>query len=284
MKTAITVFVIFSISVGSKLLFAQNIWNVYTKSNSGICSDTITSIYENSGIFWFGTVSGVSKYDGSNWTNFTYGNSPFTEYNNVTAIISFKGAMYFGTLSGLLKYDGSWSSAPDFPNTMIMSMDTDASGNLWVGTHNGVYKYDGFNTINYNPGNSLLPSYWVSGVKKDNTGNVWIAMMNDHFPSSNYNAGIAKFNGSSWQFYNTQNSKLTNENIHSITKDNEGNMWFGADSLLLFKFDGVNWNRYDLSSQITSNWFSSLAADADLDVQKKRRAFQHDAIFLTFST
>ncbi len=41
-----------------------------------------------------------------------------------------------------------------------------------------------------------------------------------------------------------------------------GNLWFGADSLLLFKYDGANWSKYDLSETITSNFISSLDVDS----------------------
>ena len=244
--------------------FSQSIWTVYKTSSSGICSDTVTGIYiDNNGVYWFGTVRGVSKLNGNAWTNYTQSNSIFTEWSNIQAITQFKGAYYFGGIgypnTVLSKFDGeNWSTISGLTSNNITSIDTDNAGNLWIGTFDmGVFKYDGTNVINYNASNSPLPTDQVHDIKKDKNGNIWVAMADE----SSYKGGIAKFNGSSWQIYNTQNSKLTNNNIHSITEDKKGNMWFGADSLLLYKFDGTNWYRYDLSNQITSNWISKLAVD-----------------------
>jgi len=245
--------------------YSQSIWTVYHSSSTGICSDTVTGIYiDNNGTYWFGTVRGVSKLNGNAWTSYTKSNSIFTEGSNIHAIIQFMGKYYFGGMgfpnTVLSKFDGkNWSTISGLTSNYISSMDTDNVGDLWIGTFDmGVFKYDGTNVVNYNTSNSLLPSDQVYDVKKDRNGNIWIAMA-DEF---SYKGGIAKFDGSNWQIFTTQNSKLTNNNVHSITEDKKGNIWFGADSLILYKFDGTNWYRYDLSNQITSNWISKLAVDS----------------------
>ena len=113
--------------------------------------------------------------------------------------------------------------------------------------------------VSINSSNSPLPSNHIEKIKVDENGNIWLATVGDYALP---NAGIAKFDGSNWQIYNKHNSKLTNENVYSIAEDKNGNLWFGTDSLLLYKFDGVSWNRYDLSDQPTSNFISSLEVDS----------------------
>ena len=117
MKNRFSTFVLLIILFCPAISFSQSNWIVYNKSNSGICSDTVTSIYNDSDTLWLGTMRGVSKFDGSNWTSYTSSNAPFNEANNIRAIISYKGALYFGSSgsSGLVKYDGTnWSSIPGF--------------------------------------------------------------------------------------------------------------------------------------------------------------------------
>ena len=266
MKRIFTLFVILVITAGLNLLFAQNDWEVYTKSNSGICSDTVISIYlDNENNFWFGTAEGASKYDGSTWTSFNNVNSPFQNGYFISKILQHNSDYYFSGWQGVEKFDGTnWSTISGLQNHSVSSMDFDNAGNLWIGTDNaGLFKYDGTNLTNYIPSNSPLPSEDIKDIKKDENGNIWIAMVS--YYNSNP-AGIAKFDGTNWQFFNSKNSILTNENIHSIAEDKDGNLWFGADSLLLYKFDGTNWLRYDLSSQITSNWISCLDVDSDGNV------------------
>ena len=260
MKNVITIFAIFAVIIYPNLLFAQDNWEVYTTSNSGLCSDSVFSIYKDSdNNLWFGTSEGVSKFDGGVWTSYTSNNSPLQSGSFVYKIIQYNNNYYFGGSQGLIKFDGTnWDI---ITGAQVSSMDFDNSGNLWFGTlGSGLYKYDGVNLINYTSFNSPLPSEDIRDVKKDKNGNIWIAMTGWYSSSP---AGIGKFDGLNWQFFNSQNSILSNENIYSITEDKNGNLWFGADSLLLFKFDGTNWFRYDLSEQITSNWISCLDADSE---------------------
>ncbi len=263
MKNLITVFVIFTITIGSNLLFAQDDWVVYTTSNSGLCSDSVFSIYQdNNNNLWFGTSEGVSEFDGSTWTSYTSKNSPLQSGSFVFKIIQHNYNYYFGGSQGLVKFDGTnWDI---ITGVQVSSMDFDNFDNLWIGTFGaGLCKYDGVNLTNYTSFNSALPSDDIRDIKKDKNGNIWIAMTGG-FSSSP--GGIGKFDGSNWQFFNSQNSILSNENIYSIAEDKNGNLCFGADSLLLFKFDGTNWYRYDLSDQITSNWISCLDVDSDGNV------------------
>ncbi|MGA9295622.1 MAG: PQQ-binding-like beta-propeller repeat protein [Ignavibacteriaceae bacterium] len=260
MKNVITLFVIFAITISSNLLFAQNDWEVYTTSNSGLCSDSVFSIYtDNNNNLWFGTAEGVSKFDGSVWTSYTSKNSPLQSGAFIYKILQHNNNCYFGGLQGLVTFDGTnWDI---ISGAQVSSMDFDNAGNLWFGTFGaGLYKYDGANLTNYTSFNSPLPSENIRDIKKDKNGNIWIAMTGGYSSSP---AGIGKFDGSSWEFFNSKNSILSNENIYSIAEDKNGNLWFGADSLLLFKFDGTNWVRYDLSNQITSNWISCLDVDSD---------------------
>ncbi len=261
MKNLITAFLILII-ICSDLIFAQEDWEVYTKSNSGICSDTVISIsLDNSNILWFGTSEGVSKFDGSTWTSYNSKNSPLQGGYFISKILHYNNDYYFGGGQGVEKFDGTnWSTISGLENHSVSSMDFDNSRNLWIGTDNdGLFKYNGVNLTHLTSFNSSLPSNNIKDIKSDKNGNIWIAMIGDY---GSYPAGIAKFDGSNWQFFNSKNSILSNENIYSITEDKSGNLWFGADSLLLFKFDGTNWFRYDLSNQITSNWISCLDVDS----------------------
>ncbi len=244
---------------------AQNGWTTYNTSNSGLSGDSVNCVYiDSAGSVWFGTSGGASKFDGSKWTTYNSGNSLFTSESTVQAIAKYKGSLYFGVIgsSSLVKFDGTnWTAIPGLGPEMILSMDADSSGNLWIGTmSDGVYKYDGTNFTHYSTSNSVLPSNNITCVKTDKNGNVWLAMVGSYY--SYTPAGIAKFNGTSWQIFNSTNSALTNENVHSLLVDKKGNLWCSTDSLLLFKYDGTNWSRFDLSDQISSDWFTCLAEDS----------------------
>jgi len=106
MKNGTLSLIIFSIFFFYTNLFSQNLWSVYTTSNSGLVTDTVTSIYlDDDEIYWYGTSMGVTKYDGINWTNYTKSNSPFEDAMHIFSILKLNDDYYFG---GWLNKKGFW--------------------------------------------------------------------------------------------------------------------------------------------------------------------------------
>ncbi len=88
---------------------------------------------------WFGTLNGVSKFDGTNWTTYNTSNS------------------------GLASND-------------VYSVIVDGSDNKWLGSFgSGVSKFDGTNWTTYNTINSGLPDDFVYAIAIDGSGNKWFA-------------------------------------------------------------------------------------------------------------
>jgi len=106
MKNGTLSLIIFSIFFFYTNSFSQNLWSVYTTSNSGLVTDTVTSIYlDDDEIYWYGTSMGVTKYDGINWTNYTKSNSPFEDAMHIFSILKLNDDYYFG---GWLNKKGFW--------------------------------------------------------------------------------------------------------------------------------------------------------------------------------
>ncbi len=80
-----------------------SIWINYNDSLSGLVSDNVTSIAEDDfGNMWFGTDSGVSKFDGINWTTYTISNGLVN--NTIRAITKDnQNNIWFGTANGVSK-------------------------------------------------------------------------------------------------------------------------------------------------------------------------------------
>lgn len=84
---------------------------------------------------------------------------------------------------------------------------------------------------NISKDNSPLPANFVSDIKFDGKGNVWIAT---------WGGGLVKKTGDLWTIYNSKNSGLPNDLINHITFDSKGIMWIATDGDLT-RFDGTNW-------------------------------------------
>ena len=68
----------------------------------------------------------------------------------------------------------------------------------------------------------LIPVYRIimfSSLAIDGSGNKWIGTDG---------GGLAKYDGTNWTVYNTSNSGLPDNRVHSIAIDGSGNKWIGT--------------------------------------------------------
>ncbi|MFH2142834.1 MAG: two-component regulator propeller domain-containing protein [Bacteroidota bacterium] len=236
-------------------LNAQGTWTNYT-TNDGLADNCVKAICEdNSGNIWFGTLNGVSKYDGSDWT--TYTTVDGLAFNEVLSI--FKDShenIWFGTFgSGASKYDGStWTTY--FSNVglgaYVYSFFEDSISNIWIGTSAGVTIFDGVNWNTWNTQNSGLVDYWIRSVIVDKQGNMWAA-------TQGY--GVSKFNisDSLWTTYTTSNG-LANNTVWKIFQDSNNNIWFGTYNGISM-FNGSTWTNYTTTSGLIGNDVRAIIED-----------------------
>lgn len=119
---------------------------------------------------------------------------------------------------------------------------------LWIATTKGLVK------MNKTTGEQTLlttkeglPDNDLLEVVKDKKGNLWVGTQT---------AGIAKRNGSSWQYFTHENSGLlNNQYCMRIAFDSDGSAWIGTLGALQH-FDGENWSSYTSPKVAVSNfWF-----------------------------
>jgi hypothetical protein len=107
------------------------------------------------------------------------------------------------------------------------------------------------------------PNIWIaSNVKTmlaDNAGNVW-------FSHTGASAGLRKFDGTNWTFYQAGTSGLPSNTVYSIVQDNAGLYWIGTNNGLA-SFDGTNWTVYNTAnSGLDTNIVNCLAAGSNTDL------------------
>ncbi len=90
--------------------FKKGVWKNYDTLD-GLAGNFVNAIYRDpNGIMWFGTDSGISRYDGKEFVNFTTEDG--LAHNLVCAIYrDLDGILWLGTDSGACGYDGTaWTS------------------------------------------------------------------------------------------------------------------------------------------------------------------------------
>jgi ligand-binding sensor domain-containing protein/signal transduction histidine kinase len=209
-------------------------------------------LQDKNGNIWIGTTgSGLIKYDGKNFINYSTGNGP-PRQAVFDILEDKKGMIWFGQNDGKVStYDAenfsSFSSKEGWLGSAIYAMLQDRKENIWFCTEGaGVIKYDGTNLINYTEKEGLFTKS-VTSVAEDDKGNIWLGTLG---------AGVCKFNGVNFTYYTVQQG-MPDNNVWSVFCDPSGQLWFGTDkglALFILKTDslqdaGTGYNIYNFGSQ-----------------------------------
>jgi len=176
-------------------------------TEQGLSQSTVTAILQDrQGFMWFGTLEGLNKYDGYNFT----------------------------------VYKPNADDPVSIAHKIILSLHEDKAGFLWIGTDGGgLDKFDPatetFSHYRHNPDtpNSLSnDSVWV--IFEDKNGLLWLGC----------NEGLSKFDPATETFtnyrHNPQNPNgLNNDSVRTIEQDRAGNLWLGLNEGGLYKFNPV---------------------------------------------
>ncbi len=187
--------------------------------------------------FWFGTQSGLSRYDKNGLVYFVlkdYSGQKVT----VHAIIEDKiGNIWIGYDRGIAKFDGNYFTMyyEEDENKIggLWSMTMDKKGMIWIGTTQGVYIFDGKKFSPFEiPEGKINPDVGVSTTKmvhsiiEDSKGNMWFST----------NGGIHIYDGITLKTLSEKEGLLSNF-VGQIIESKDGHFWIST-SKGLFKYDG----------------------------------------------
>ncbi|MBN2412631.1 histidine kinase [candidate division KSB1 bacterium] len=247
--------------------------------DEGLSQSKINCIHQDSrGFMWFGTLEGLNKYDG-------YEFSIFQEDNNVPGNLSgnfiqcifndSRDNLWIGTESGglnlfnrnsnqFIHFTNDTTSAIKISSNDVNVILEDSRGNLWLGTGNGLNLFDLKNksAINYLPNISddFSPGENnINALFEDTQNNFWIG-------TSEY--GLCLFDRNTNTFtcfqHNPQDKfSISDNDIRSIYEDNLGNLWIGTYNGGFNLFDRVKKIFYRFAPDPTTK--ESLTAKAILD-------------------
>jgi len=267
-------------------------WRTYDASN-GLNNVTVYHLLEDrNGNLWIGTIGGgISRYDGSNFQNFTVEDG--LAGNWVTAILEDRnGNLWFATDAGLSRYDGRQDVGQSFrtftiehglASNRIQSMLEDRDGNLWVGTNAGLSRYDSrqegdqhdvgqsFHTFTIEHG---LADDSIQSIFEDRKGNLWFGSLGG---ASLYIArqevgrqevGRQEVDrqevdrqevGETFHTFTTQDG-LVGNTVIAILEDRDGNLLFGTNAGVS-RFDGNTFHTFTSREGLPSNEITASVQD-----------------------
>lgn len=227
----------------------------YTETE-GLSNNQVWSILQDkSGNLWFGTFSGINKYNGRTFTNYTENEG--LPNNLVSSILQdIKGNLWFGTEGGgVSKYDGkfftNYTENDGLVNNIVRTIIEDQNGNLWFGTLGGLSKYNGITFENYTEKQGLVSTQIRTAIN-DKKGNIWLGTEEN---------GIIKYDGKYFTNY-TMKEGLSNDHVLSVLNDSKGNIWIGTDGGGVSKFDGNIFTHFTQNEGFPNNQILSIMEDS----------------------
>ncbi|MBN1999045.1 T9SS type A sorting domain-containing protein [candidate division KSB1 bacterium] len=208
----------------------------YRNDNTGLVNNRVlAAAVDERHKKWFGTVNGISTFDGSEWASFTSETHLSNDYVLCIAPGD-SGWIYAGTMGGGVSriqdngIDAITSASPyDYAWSGIMSDTVTAayvlpSGYQWFGGPQGTAYHPERETkiswFIYQAQDGLVDNY-VNAIAEDSNGVMWFAT----------NGGVAKFTESAWSSITVASSAngLPSDTVLDVAVDKDGYIWFATD-------------------------------------------------------
>ena len=231
--------------------------------NAGI--QGINDIYQvNTDLYYLATDKGLVKaYNNEGKDSLTFEVIKNTGQFAIRQLLVRGETIWLGTANkGLVKYDlvsGSYDQVPLNPvdpasSHMVRFMAQGYGEDLWVSiAGNGVYNIsdDGKIIHHFNTRNGFY-HYEIFSILPDQAGNVW-------FGAHSVGLGILKPSGEI-QFL-TKDEVFPARDINSISQNQSGTIWIATSGQGLYSFDGAEFERYDESNGLVSNFCNAVEVD-----------------------
>jgi ligand-binding sensor domain-containing protein len=244
MVLKIVFYFIFLLEFISSSIVAQDIKFEYLTPDEGLSQSSVMSIFQDKfGFMWFGTGSGLNKYDGYKFTKYYHSTKDSTSVAGDLINCLFEdshGDFWIGTDGGLSLFDRNldifvnYTHIENNPNSLsdprIFCLYEDKKGQLWVGTTGG-----GLNLFNRKENKFIhfmhkegepnsLSNDAIHAIIEDKDGSIWVGTEN-----GGLNLFDPKTNAFT-HFYHNENDpgSIAHNNITSLTKDKDGSIWVGT--------------------------------------------------------
>jgi len=200
--------------------YLLNIWTV----EDGLPQNTIQALLQTAdGFIWIGTPSGLVRFDGLNFKNYTRWDIPGLVDDNITCLYEdHTKALWVGTEDGgvcKLK-DGRWdyySINDGLSSNRIRAISGDFEGSVWVGTEYGLNRIKGKVIEVYTEKDGLYDNT-ITALTIDSWNNLWIGT---------FRGGLAKFNKEILTVFGYQEG-LKSLSIRTLFSGEKGFLWIGT--------------------------------------------------------
>jgi hypothetical protein len=272
-------------------------WSIYNQANSGVPINYPFAIRYDTDTLFIGSASGnldlqplgegmsILNLGDSSWHQFNAGLSVSPIITGIQigpgyrAVSTYGGGLTIFNSIGWICYQTEFRteftyadsqqqtfkvpSGTYIPTDYLRRMAYDPiKHSLWIATlSGGAVTYTDGVWYTYNQSNSGLPS---SRIQLINTN-----VRNDKVYFGTFGLGLAEKNGSTWTVFNTINSPLSGDFIHSLAiRPDNGDLWIGTNYGISVLDTAGNWSSYTPgdSGLIWGDYYSAFAFDTSGNV------------------
>jgi ligand-binding sensor domain-containing protein/tRNA A-37 threonylcarbamoyl transferase component Bud32 len=233
--------------------YTLNTW----KTERGLPNSTVLAIVQDhSGYLWLGTMEGLVRFDGTNFTVFNSSNNAEFQDNFVNNLyVDHQGVLWIGTSRGkLLSLEKERFKSHFLPQTVssigFNCLVEDGQGILWIGTSAGLfYRSPGQNSMIKQ--HHAFPSTKILCLAAERSGRLLIGTVNK---------GLYYLEKGQYRRILSDTDKLSND-IFVLRQDRNGSLWLGTGTGL-FNYQDNRLRHYPLKPGM-SGIIHSLAEDRD---------------------
>ncbi len=242
-------------------------------TEDGLLSDRVFNLWreERSGIWWFCTARGVSRYDPAMARE---GRTAFRNFTDKDGLMpgaieavtqTPDGVMWFAGPGGsmLSRIDGekvfTYPPQGDFTNTYTMKITASAKGALWLGTGAGLIRFDGTNFVNVTKTFGLVTGADSPAISPD--GSIW-------FGGGDFGSGLwcyhpdsERTGGNRFESF-TRKDGLSQDQVSATHRTPEGILWVATRGGVS-RFDGTNFVNFTVADGLVENGVITIASTPD---------------------
>ncbi len=241
----------------------------------GLAQSQVQTIIQDSvGYLWFGTVDGLSRFDGTTFVNFTVKDGLAS--NEVTACTKLRdGTLWFGHGDGKITVYSSFTqrfykfrNGKKLCSGPITSLFEDSRHRIWIGTsNNGIYKYENQKLFHFTRENGL-PRDSIFSICSLDSITICLGTENGLFKISEKEDS----NHIRARVFSPENKQLQDQ-INSIFLDSREHLWIGTlnNGLFEYRYSPENsndwaWRHYSEQNNFPSDWIQTIFEDQDHNI------------------